>query len=396
MARLTMTTSLRGGWWLLGAVCGLACGTDAPATEVESPQMHAAAAPMQATAGTPAQAAPSATQASRAGAPASTAGSAAAAPAAPAGPLAAAGASAEATDAAMQPTAGVSGSAAPTAGSAGSAPVAEAPSCPTTEAPRSGNQTRMVPSNDRMRSYLLYVPQSYTGMAPVPVVFDFHGYSSSAQGQLGASGFRELADQEGFIAVYPEGVGASWHVNGCCGQAQQEGLDEIEFVRAIWDDVRKVACIDPKRVFASGISQGGGMAHHVGCLAADIFAGVAPVSSDIRTDPCMPSRPITEISFRGTADSLSPYEGGHVGPAGMDGYEAIGAKNTLEKWKTINMCTGTPVMMNDICETYTTCAGGSAVSLCSLPGANHILYQNASSLSVPKVAWELFTQHPQP
>jgi polyhydroxybutyrate depolymerase len=268
--------------------------------------------------------------------------------------------------------------------------------CPAEGAAEPGMQTHMVQANERMRSYVMYVPQKYTGMTPVPVVFDFHGYSSSAAGQLGASGFRELADQEGFVAVYPEGVGASWHVNGCCGQALQEKLDEIEFVRAIWADIKKSVCIDAKRVYASGISQGGGMAHHVGCLAADIFAAVAPVSSDIRTDPCAPARPITEISFRGTADSLSPYEGGHVGPAGMDGYEAIGAKNTLEKWKTINMCTGTPVAMNDVCETYTTCAGGSAVSLCSLPGANHILYQNSSNISVPKVAWELFKAHPLP
>lgn len=258
-----------------------------------------------------------------------------------------------------------------------------------------GDSMRQVQANDRMRRYLMHVPLQYSGKDRVPLVFDFHGYSSNPQQQMGGSGFRELGDQEGFIVLYPEGVGASWHVNGCCGQAGEMKLDEIAFVRAIMDDVSKQACIDLKRVYASGISQGGGMAHHVACLAADIFAGVAPVSSDLRTDPCVPARPITEISFRGLADSLDAYDGGHVGPPGMNGYTAIGAKPTLEKWKTIDMCTGTTEKMDELCETYSTCAGGAAVSLCSIPGADHVLYKNAQGLSVPKVSWELFKKHPR-
>jgi polyhydroxybutyrate depolymerase len=246
-----------------------------------------------------------------------------------------------------------------------------------------------------MRSYLMYVPTGYKADAPLPLVFDFHGYSSNPQQQMSGSGFRELADQETFIAVYPEGVGASWHVNGCCGTAGEMKLDEIEFVRKIFEDVKKDACIDPARVYASGISQGGGMAHHVACLAADIFSAVAPVSSDLRTDPCMPAHPVTEISFRGLADSLDNYDGGHVGPPGMDGYTAIGAKPTLEKWKTINGCSGTTEKMDELCETYSTCQAGVAVSLCSIPGADHVLYQNAQGLSVPKVAWDLFKKHPR-
>jgi len=297
--------------------------------------------------------------------------------------------------AALGGMAGVTPGAAAASGAAASPAVVDTPAtCPATPTLKAGQTSRTLQSGKYMRKYLVYAPASYKGTTPVPVVFDFHGYSSSPQGQLGASGFRELADQEGFIGVYPEGIGASWNVNGCCGQAGEEQLDEIAFVRSIVDELKKDACVDPKRIYATGISQGGGMAHHVACLAADIFAAVAPVSSDLRTEPCMPARPISELSFRGEADSLDAYEGGHVGPPGMEGYTAIGAKATLERWKTIDMCSGTPVMMNEHCETYTACAAGTEVSLCSIPGGDHVLYRNPVNLNLPKVAWELFKKHP--
>ena len=178
-------------------------------------------------------------------------------------------------------------------------------------------------------------------------------------------------------------------MNGCCGQAAQEELDEIGAVRAILAQVIEQVCVDRRRIYASGISQGGGMAHHVGCLAADVFAAIAPVSSDLRTEPCAPSRPISEMSFRGTADSLSAYEGGPVGPPGMQ-YQSIGARSTLERWRMIDECTGTPETTLEICETYAECAAGVEVTLCSLPGAGHVLYTNPSGFDVAHAAWAMF------
>ena len=300
------------------------------------------------------------------------------------------------------PRAGTGGMIAAESGGAGSgagAPAAGAPQttlgCADTPALKPGDVTYMVESNDRMRSYLLHVPARYDMRSPVPLVFDFHGYASNPQQQMDWSGFRELADQEGFVVVYPEGVGASWHVNGCCGDAAELKLDEIAFVRKVLEDVGRKACIDLARVYASGLSQGGGMAHHVACLAADVFAGVAPVSSDLRTDPCQPARPVTEISFRGLADTLDAYEGGHVGPLGMEGYTAIGARATLEKWKTLDACSGVAEKMDEFCETYSTCAQGSAVSLCSAPDTDHIFYWNPPGLNVAQIAWRLFKNHPR-
>ena len=272
-------------------------------------------------------------------------------------------------------------------------PTAQPVSCPPSALTPGVHEGR-VEADGRERSYVLLVPSGYTGTEPVPVVVDFHGYGSSGRGQMGASGFRELAQEKGFLAVYPDGVGGSWHVNGCCGQAAQAGIDEIAAVRALVADVGTRVCVDPDRIYASGISQGGGMAHHVACLAADLFAAVAPVSSDIRTEPCEPVRPLSEISFRGTADRLSPFEGGPVGPPGMQ-YEAIGARPTLERWAQINGCTGPPQPSLELCEGYTACEGGVEVTLCTLPGGGHVLYDNPSDFDIAAAAWAMFERQTQ-
>lgn len=260
--------------------------------------------------------------------------------------------------------------------------------CPT-PALSAGDHEGSVMHDGRMRSYVMHVPAMYSGATPVPLIFDFHGYGSSGRGQMGASGFRELSDQHGFVALYPDGIGGSWHVNGCCGQAAQEELDEIGAVRAILDQVQAQVCVDPTRIYASGISQGGGMAHHVGCLAADVFAAIAPVSSDLRTEPCAPSRPVSELSFRGMADNLSPYGGGPVGPVGMQ-YQAIGAVETLERWRMIDECAGSAQPTLELCETYTECAAGVEVTLCSIPGGGHVLYTNPSAFDIAGTAWAMF------
>lgn len=252
-----------------------------------------------------------------------------------------------------------------------------------------GDHPGSVEHDGRERGYVIHVPPGLAGESPVPLVVDFHGFGSSGEGQMRTSGFRELADRHGFVAVYPDGVGGSWHVNGCCGQAAELQLDEVGAVRALVADVTRQVCVDERRIYASGISQGGGMAHHVACLAADLFAAVAPVSSDLRTEPCDPTRPISQMSFRGTADGLSAYEGGPVGPPGGQ-YQSIGARETLEAWRLIDGCTPAATETLELCETHAECEAGVEVTLCTLPGAGHVLYDNPSGLDVAAAAWSMF------
>ena len=90
-------------------------------------------------------------------------------------------------------------------------------------------------------------------------------------------------------------------------------MDDLGFAKAIVSTVEGLGCIDTKRVYSTGFSMGGGFSHYLACNAADIFAAVTPSAFDLLEDneePCHPSRPISELSFRGTSDPIVPYAGG--------------------------------------------------------------------------------------
>ncbi len=256
-----------------------------------------------------------------------------------------------------------------------------------------GDHEIMLEVDGRSRSYVLHVPDSVDASGPVPLILDFHGNGSNANAQRGSSGWQEKSDQEGFIVAYPNGLGNSWNVGVCCGEALMSNSDDVAFAKAIVEQVSAEACIDPKRVFATGHSNGAGLVHRIACEGAEVFAAVAPAASDIVTDPCEPSRPISEISFRGMADDLVDYNGGNTGSTG---WYSPGAKQTLEIWKEINGCTGQVEPVLEYCETYTMCDAGTEATLCSLPDTGHDPYNNAVGFDVVDAAWAMFERQPMP
>ena len=244
------------------------------------------------------------------------------------------------------------------------------------------------------RSYVLHVPTAYDGSKPVPLLVDFHALSSSGaqqQDMLALSG----ADRSGRrVMAFPTGLagpsGAAWNVGPCC---VTRDVDDVAFVRALVAKVSTTACIDPKRVYAAGVSMGGGMAHYLACHAADVFAAVAPSSFDLMQETvgdCQPPRPITVIYFRGTADSLVPYAGGPSAVVPGMPVTFLGAQATFQKWAEIDQCTGAPSAPDSNgCSTYSNCNGGVEVVLCTMRAAAR-MQGNAS------IAWPLLKRHPLP
>jgi len=258
---------------------------------------------------------------------------------------------------------------------------------------KAGDNQASLQFGGRSRSYVVYLPSSVKVGTAVPLIFDFHGHGGSGTQEESSSGWKKKADQVGFLMVYPDGVDNSWNVGNCCGLAMSENVDDVGFTRAMIEAISKAACIDAKRVYATGMSNGAGFVQRLGCEAADVIAAIAAASADLVTDPCTPARPISELSVRGLSDTTVAYAGGNTGSTGW--YDP-GAKATLDLWKTIDQCTGSETTTHQYCESYTSCAAGVEITLCSLPNTSHDTYNNAVGMSVPDVAWEMFQRQPMP
>lgn len=271
-------------------------------------------------------------------------------------------------------------------GDAGEPPPA---ACPATATLAAGDSTQTIQVGSTMRTYLLHIPASYTGKTSVPLVVDFHPFLNFLPGDPGAyqkanSGYEQLSDQEGFIVAWPEGIDSAWNmpnpqgVATCC--TEDHTVDDVGFAKALVAKMKQDACVDPKRVYATGYSNGGGITQILACQAADIFAAVAPASFDLITQaaPCTPSRPITEIAFRGLNDPVVPYAGG-TPPAPPSSYTLtpvtfLGAEGTFTKWSQLDDCPGSPATAPGNgdwdCQTYPPCKAGVEVTLCSGHTAN--------------------------
>ncbi len=209
----------------------------------------------------------------------------------------------------------------------------------------------------------------------MPLVVDLHPLGGSGASESGSSPYKAQTDPEGVITAYPDGKsgpsGGAWNVGPCC----VTGVDDVAFAKALVADVEKVACIDPKRVYAVGFSMGGGMSHYSACHAADVFAAVAPAAFDLlkeNEDGCTPPRPITVVIFRSTGDPVVPYSGGLSSVVSGMPITFLGAEGTFQKWAEIDSCTGSPSAEDSNgCSTYSSCGGGVQVTLCTKQGGTH-------------------------
>jgi polyhydroxybutyrate depolymerase len=264
---------------------------------------------------------------------------------------------------------------------------------PTTVCPsqilKPGDSIQTLTVGTTARNYLLHVPNKYDGTKAVPLILDFHAQPGSGTTERSGSPYPAVTDPEGVIMAFPSGMSGSWNVGPCC----VKDADDLGFAKKVVTHVQSLACVDAKRIYAVGVAPGGGMAYLLACKAADIFAGVAPAAWDLLKDTvadCTPSRPITVVSFRGAQDWIIPYDGGYS--TFVDGMPItfLGAQATFKQWAQLDNCTGSPSDPDSNgCSTYSSCAGGVSVTLCSKPSGN-------LEAGNPTIAWPILKQHPLP
>ncbi len=275
--------------------------------------------------------------------------------------------------------------------------------------------TRTLTVDGLERTYILHVPPSYDGSQPVPLVMAFHGGGGDAANQWRVSGFNQLADEKGFIIVYPNGTGSlgdkvlTWNGGTCCGYAMINNVDDVAFVRALAAVLQADYKIDPKRIYATGLSNGGIMAYRLACDASDLFAAIGPVAGTLNYKRCAPTKHVSVIHFHGTDDTHLPYEGGY-GPDSKADVLFASVKETIDFWLDFDKCEPTPVKeaFADIQhDSYSNCAGGTAVELYTILGGKHAWPgsdgpawpggdEPTQTVSATQLIWEFFAAHPKP
>lgn len=189
------------------------------------------------------------------------------------------------------------------------------------------------------RDYILYVPASYDSASPVPLLFNFHGYTSNANDQMWYGDFRSIADTAGFIIAHPQGTldntGAT-HFNVGWGGSS---VDDVGFTSALIDSINAAYSINLDRVYSTGMSNGGYMSFHLACNLSDRIAAIGSVTGSMvpfTMNNCNASHMTPVLQIHGTNDGTVPYNGA----AGWS--EAI--PNVLDHWATYNGCNTTPVI----------------------------------------------------
>lgn len=157
------------------------------------------------------------------------------------------------------------------------------------------------------RRYLLTVPSAHDGETPLPVVFDFHGLLEGAEIHAGMSQYSPLAEERGFVVVFPHGTGEPlrWDAD-----LDADSNADLAYFDAVTEQVTADLCIDETRIYATGLSNGAMFTSVLLCQRADVLAAAAPVAGVTHDDGCEPSRPVPLVSFHGTEDPILLFNGG--------------------------------------------------------------------------------------
>lgn len=200
---------------------------------------------------------------------------------------------------------------------------------------------------DRERTYIVHVPPGHDSTQPAPIVLLFHGGLGNAENMQRMTGFDAVADANDVIAVYPNGTGRfedkllTWNGGQCCGYAVEQGIDDVGFVEALIEDLAKVANVDRKQIYATGMSNGAIMSYRLACGLSDVVAAIGPVATTQNVDNCQPERPVPVIHFHGTDDQHAPYKGG-IGAESLANVEFTSVTETIQFWTNHNGCTTSP------------------------------------------------------
>ena len=308
-------------------------------------------------------------------------------------------------------------------GSAGSAGAALDGS--STTPPPVGSSAQTITVEGVARTFRLYRPASLPPTGPVPLVVMIHGGGGSAAGAERDYGWDAEADAQHFVVAYPDGLDRGWSVGGgCCRRGGSPTTDDtttttdnatthdaatdddVDFIGRLVTAVSHRLPIDPARIYATGISEGGMMSYRLACRTS-LFAAVGPDSATL-LGACPSPAPLSVIHIHGTADARIPYAGGPG--AGVHHIDGPGAPALDATWRATDHCAAPAVATAGAVTTSVAgCPAGRAVELITIAGAGHQWPGKAcnarcargradppsTALDATDTIWRFFAAHPE-
>lgn len=273
--------------------------------------------------------------------------------------------------------------------------------------------------NTVIRTYLLYIPNSYNDNSPAPLILAFHGGggNSGIMSNDDYYGLISKSEKEGFIIVFPNGASrlksgklATWNAGNCCGYARDSGSDDVGFVKVLIEQIKSKLNINPRMIYAIGMSNGGMMSYRLACDLSGTITAIASVTGTDNYDNCNPSKPISILHIHAENDDHVLFNGG----AGQSAFkdlskvtEFTSVPETLSRWVKRNRCNTQPQRISGnnsfYCDLYTECEDNVEVKLCvtvdgghSWTGASKKTRAKADTPSQAFLAtdeiWEFFNQ----
>ena len=258
-----------------------------------------------------------------------------------------------------------------------------------------------ISEGDSSRTYRTHLPSSYQSSTAYPVVLIFHGSGGNDADMENVTGFSSLADQDQFIAVYPQGLmyydGTSfWASIGTVDL----GIDDVRFASTLLDALEADLCIDTTRIYATGFSNGGAMTGLLACQLSDRIAAFAAVSGNFYApqNGCNPSRPIPILEIHGTADPIVSYYG--IPESVNPRMPLPSVPMWLRGWAARDACAADPVTSSSepgvTKMEWTGCAPNGAVIHYRIEGGGHHWPPSLQGRPVAAVFWDFFQAHPLP
>ncbi len=246
-----------------------------------------------------------------------------------------------------------------------------------------------VVSNDLVRSYHIHLPSNYDVSSAFPLLIALHGRLGTGKKMIKQTDFNRIADREGFIAVYPEGFKRGWADGRGITHADKRGVNDVAFIDKLIKALQEKFSIDHTRIYIAGHSNGGFMAQRLAIERSHKFAAIAVVAASLSewlASRFTPSRSMPVSFINGTADPVTPYEGGRQ-PGGA---KVLSVEDAVKIWVHFNGCKEAPEVQeihgldsstSVSVFTYGSCKNHSQVKLYKIEGGGHVWPGQSEDLS---------------